>query len=742
MTRTLLLFLMIFSLLILGVVQTVHAESGADTANVTRLIAKSRSLLFKSGATKQDLDSAGYLANQAYTIANSSVNSIYTAKVLLLQSLLNNRNNKRDLGMVQAQKALVIFQNKKDIFYQAEAYTVIGQHYSNNGKDLQIKISYYQKALNLFISVNALYQQLTIYKELADYQQLAGDINGALVYLRKALYIAPQLNRGDVQGIYDLLGNCLSANGDYLNGLKYGLMAVKAAENLHDNSLQLCTILNHVGLTYFSLRDYERAYDFYKKSYAVAQYYKDTDSEVTLMMNMATALIHLDRPEKALPVLNQLSQLAGTLPPDAGLNYYIDYGYSKVYLAIKDLAKANEKLLLTERYVTQMNSPVSEARAIALRIEYLMDVHQFKPTYGLLVKMQNLSRQANSATDMGNNELLWFKADSALNHYPSAVNHYERYKTIMDSVFTMKKNRQTDMLQIEYETEKKNKDIQLKGSKIALLNKQAQLQKSLVARADVTKNVTLGGSVCLMLMLGMGYNRYRLKIRSNKQLQEKQTEIIAKNHSLEKLLHENEWLLREVHHRVKNNLQIIMSLLHSQSAYLKDEKALYAVMESQHRVQAMSLIHQKLYKTSNTSAVYMPEYINDLVVYLKDSFKTGNNILVEEEIEPITLDVSQAVPIGLILNEVITNALKYAFPHSENDLLSVRFVHTATNEVELVISDNGKGLPADFNEQSNLSFGMVLIRGLTDELEGCFEVLRDAGTTVITRFKLSAVRAA
>src|SRR5262249_22759774 len=148
----------------------------------------------------------------------------------------------------------------------------------------------------------------------------------------------------------------------------------------------------------------------------------------------------------------------------------------------------------------------------------------------------------------------------------------------------------------------------------------------------------------------------------NGQRQKNNKMVTQKNEQLQYLLKEKEWLVREIHHRVKNNLQIVMSLLNSQSAYIDNEPALTAIHDSQHRVQAMSLIHQKLYNSENLSSIEMSNYIRELAYNLRDSFNAGKHIRFNFNIESIEMDVSQAVPVGLILNEAITNSIKYAFP--------------------------------------------------------------------------------
>ena len=226
-------------------------------------------------------------------------------------------------------------------------------------------------------------------------------------------------------------------------------------------------------------------------------------------------------------------------------------------------------------------------------------------------------------------------------------------------------------------------------------------------------------------LLFLSNSRYRIKKRNNLQLEAQQTIINNKNKVLNKLvddkdglLKEKEWLLKEIHHRVKNNLQIVISLLNSQSAYLNDAEALEALRGSQHRMQSISLIHQKLYQSENLAYIDMKEYICDLIEFLKQSFDIRKNIEINTEVNLIELDVSQAVPLGLILNEAITNAIKYAFTGLDYGQIIINFFENETGLLTLTIQDNGKGLPQDFDIMNCGSLGMNLIRGLSKQLNG------------------------
>ena len=235
------------------------------------------------------------------------------------------------------------------------------------------------------------------------------------------------------------------------------------------------------------------------------------------------------------------------------------------------------------------------------------------------------------------------------------------------------------------------------------------------------------GIVATLIIAGLLYRQNRLKQRNN-------SEMAGKNQQLQRLMSEKEWLLREIHHRVRNNLQIVMSLLNSQSAFIDNETALTAIQDSQYRVHAMSLIHQKLYNSENVASIEMSFYIRELTSYLRDGYNTGQRIRFEYDIDPLELDVSQAVPIGLILNEAITNSIKYAFPDGRTGTITIALKKSDALHYQLIIADDGVGMPYEFSTQKTSSLGLKLIAGLSADLDGKFLIENNSGTTIKISF--------
>jgi PAS domain S-box-containing protein len=198
---------------------------------------------------------------------------------------------------------------------------------------------------------------------------------------------------------------------------------------------------------------------------------------------------------------------------------------------------------------------------------------------------------------------------------------------------------------------------------------------------------------------------------------------------LEKTVGEKEVLLREVHHRVKNNLQIIISVLNLQSRYIKDEITLAAFRESQNRVRAMALVHEKLYQSADVKNIDFGNYIRFLGKNLFQFFgMTGKGVTLSMDIQDIFLAIDTAIPVGLMINELISNSLKYAFPEERSGEISLA-IHRQDHTLTILIKDNGIGIPMGFDWRNAESLGLRLVVTLVEQLDGTIELDRRAGTT-------------
>ncbi len=203
--------------------------------------------------------------------------------------------------------------------------------------------------------------------------------------------------------------------------------------------------------------------------------------------------------------------------------------------------------------------------------------------------------------------------------------------------------------------------------------------------------------------------------------------LIKKNES--KVLEEREILLKEIHHRVKNNLQIISSLLDLQSDSIRDEKTKLAVKEGQGRVKSMALIHQLLYQTENISSIDFPKYLKQLMNFLHDTyFKPERNIRFFIHANDIHLDIDTAISLGLITNELVTNALKHAFQNRNEGIIRISMENLASGKICYKISDDGTGLPENFDLEKSESLGLRLVKLLSRQMNAMLKYFVDSGT--------------
>ena len=211
------------------------------------------------------------------------------------------------------------------------------------------------------------------------------------------------------------------------------------------------------------------------------------------------------------------------------------------------------------------------------------------------------------------------------------------------------------------------------------------------------------------------------------------TERKLSEDNMRRALNEKSAMLQEIHHRVKNNLQIISSLLSMQASALSDRNVVEKLLESQERVKTMALIHEHLYRHEDMSSIDLSEYIRDLAAQLFSSYRHSSSITCHLDVVPTRLSIEQSVPFGLILNELITNAIKYAYPEGKGEI-TVR-LSTAEDLISISVTDAGVGLPATYRQGSSKSFGMTLVEALTSQLDGELAIGGPPGVSFTVRFK-------
>ena len=218
-------------------------------------------------------------------------------------------------------------------------------------------------------------------------------------------------------------------------------------------------------------------------------------------------------------------------------------------------------------------------------------------------------------------------------------------------------------------------------------------------------------------------------------VQERTVELSDANDQLHQSLQEKVVLLKEIHHRVKNNMQVVSSLISLQTRDISSPRELEMFVNSQNRIKTMALIHEKLYQSDDLARVDFSDYIPALVASLFETYKISpQDISLNVEVGDVLLDLDQAIPCGLMLNELISNSLKYAFPNGRKGEITVRLGPNKEGDTRLVVHDNGVGLPEGFDFRKSKSLGLQLINILSRQIQGGIELRSEAGTEFAITF--------
>jgi two-component sensor histidine kinase len=680
--------------------------------------------ILKPGELQIDFDSAMVYINEAKVLNRSIKASAADGYLLLTESYLTKEKGHRDEARKMVEHAIRVLESGSNKFYLGRAYYELSGYFDYNDRtQADERIRLLELALHCFQQIDNHERIGACHNALGDLYHIIAEYSKALKHLRLSLAAYDSADHTAVQGVYSLMGTIYAFQGDNKQALDCGLLALKTAENVGDTSLQLCQINNGIGRTLIRLNERQKAIYYFKNALKVAEKYNDRSSIYVVATNLANNWAGLGDAHKALLILRQISTKYEK-PNDATVDFNIARCYITSYTLLKQYDKAQpycEQLLETFGNEKMGQFPTIEVLAVV--INFYISSGQYDLAIKYLNEHKRLSEKVADLSRMAANHRLWFKLDTARHDYHSAVEHLENFVTLNDSLFNETKSRQIAELQIQFETEKKEKDILVKSQQIEVLTKDQLLKDMNLERITLIKNVTLFG-VLLLIVSGMVfYRQYRRKQRDS-------DTITRMNKQLQHSLTEKEWLIKEVHHRVKNNLHTIICLLESQAVFLEKD-ALQAIEKSQHRIYAMSLIHQKLYQNEDLRSIDMSVYLEEFIGYLKDSFDTSRIEFVIN-VEPVYLSLQQAIPVALIINEGVTNSIKYAFENESTPQIWVSMTQT-DEKVKLNIADNGKGFELR-EEDEGKSLGIQLIKGLSKELKGSVQIDTKKGTTLTIEF--------
>jgi len=707
----------------------------SDSTRFRLLIILGRHYLFHTDRTKKDLDSSILFLEQANKIAMGYPAEKWKSEHIHIKAMLSfmteGLQQSKKLYQTAIDKISLPGNEEKEALLWHELATLIPLR----EKTGVTRLYCFEKMYSLYKISGNQERQAWVLKTIADIHLVDGKLDLAETALLDALELYKAIGYRDLHYIYDLLAVTCRYKGDFSKCIFYGSKAIESVEATHD-SVSATTFYSRLANMYRESGQPDKSVEWYSKALRDRVFKGDNNGYVFRdAFFFARELVKLKRAKEALGYILDIH--AKNKPIGVHAEACLLGSLALCYHAVKQERQAEKYYAALIKLSDQLQQGNEITSDIHYELgQYFIGKTQYRKAAVYLQKALNTAEATNSYPQAKEIHLLLFRADSGMGNYPSAMKHLLRHKLLNDSLFNETRSWQMEELRVQYETAKKEKDIET-------LNNQNQLQRIGVEQANRTKNITLAFVVLLVIIVGLLFNRYLLKNKSNHKLQVHQKELDQKNTFLETLntkqhilLNEKEWLVKEIHHRVKNNLQMVTSLLNSQAAYLDNDAAVLAIKDSLRRMQAMSLIHQKLYLSGNISTISMPEYIEELLSYLHESFDTGSRIVFQQTIAPIDLDVSQAIPLGLIINECIVNAIKYAFPGDRKGIVSINLQSIDEDHALLNISDNGVGLPVDFDVMKPNSLGLKLVQGLTKQLNGNVNIISENGLSVIIRFEV------
>ena len=631
----------------------------------------------------RNLDSSRYYANRALKLSLKYNKEQEELEARILLEVINMLEGKIDSAIPELKMYLDLAEEKE---YEKAIYRAVkglSSAYDRKGKFRKVLIyskKEYELAAKLKkpvdIQVQMVLDHVNTLFELGEFEE-------ALVLLNNInSQISDSSISDKVKGSYfAAFGHLKWSLGQYEEAIEFHKKAYTLGKN--SNSKNNATSLSNIAANYYELKDYKQARDYYFEAIDV---YLDVVKEKS--------------PYYLRYVIFDYYGVADCSTKLGDFDLAIEY-YQKaveVGMRMEDLEETGNVQKKIGFLQLQLNKPLLGNKSLNEARINLLEAIKVSKVNKNRVKIRNAYHGL-------------YQIDTTFQDYKSAFKNYSNFIIYRDSLNKENELKAIEELESAYEISEKDKEI-------TLLKSEAEVQE---LKSERRKSYFIG------LLIGIGLLSISLftLYRGSKQKQKINKVLRAK-------FEENKLLMKEIHHRVKNNLQIILSLLSAQANSVNsDDKLKMALRESQNKIKSMAIIHQNLYKSNTFAKVKVNQYFEELVGQIKESFAvTGSTIQFETQVEDKEINISLAVPIGLIINELITNSYKYAFKNNVGNKVVIQFETTEKQGIyKLKINDNGIGLPDDFDINKLTSFGMQMVKGLVEQLNGTIVISNDEGTS-------------
>ena len=589
----------------------------------------------------------------------------------------------------QFDEANKTLQEGLEVSLKNEYYTGIAEIYgdlgnlNNNLGNTNTALEYHFKALEYAKKHNIFVEYARAKINIGEIYEAQGKYKLSIETFEKALnFCVAHHFAGFKSSIYESLGDVNITIKEYETAKKNYTTAVDYAKRLNNNN-RLINSLNKLGVLHLELNGLDKALDFHNQALQVATTSKAYTLEAKTRANLANVLLQLNKTDKALEHITLALHQFETLKIKDNLdNAYI--------ITAKIYHKLNRK--------KESHTYYKKAYEVAKNTNHI-----------------NTLKLASSGLAMAYEE-----SGDLLN----SIKYHKEYNTYSNQIRNEDGIKQIIRLEMQDVYKKKSlTDSINKANEIKLLQYEYDKKEERNKLRNYTAIFSIIILLAVVLCIAYFYNQKK-KIAAV---------LSKKNKAIRVALNDKEILLKEVHHRVKNNMQVVSSLLYLKSKNTEDKIAKEALIDSKKRIDAMQLVHQKMYQKGNYQQIDVLEYFNDIVTLLLQPIKAPEDCFTVHG-EELWLDVEQTQALGFILHELIANSIKYAWNKTDTKKVDISIIKT-NNEIQFSYSDNGKGLPENFDITTTKSFGMKLIYSLsTRQLLGKTQISNTNGFTINITF--------
>ncbi len=594
-------------------------------------------------------------------------------------------------------------------------YHKLGSIYRSQGSD---SCFYYtRQGLALAYALNDLHKQVELLNQLA-INHYALHPDSSIFYAKKGIAIAEknQDSYGKMQ-LQSTLSVLYKNRGDFKQAIDCSIQVLRLCESIQDTA-GIAQSAHSLSQTYVELGEYPSALRYAQRAVGLYSLLRDTINLANSLGNQA----HVYQKMEDWPNAIQINEQTLSLIKNKNLSHIkagINFHLGQIYQTQGKNTLAKEKFLRVLTDVPNVYSKAVTLQALG-EVEYLLNEEEAAEKY--LLESIALAKEFEGLDILrANYETLTLLAEKRGN-FAEALDYQRQAIAFKDSIYNQEKTKQIQEISTQYEVEKKEQAI-------ALLEAQNQVQALTASRQRswLIIAVAIGGLALLAAFLFYRLSALRRKnnlvlVQQKNEIQAKNEQITEQNQTIQQALAEKEILLKEIHHRVKNNLQIISSLMNIQARQIQQPAFRQWISEGQNRLLAMAEVHQNLYQLSNLSEVPFKPYVSELGSRLIDAYASEEDIHLAVEAENYAFKIDQIIPIGLIINELITNAVKYAFEDYSQAQIRIALQMTPESHYALEIADNGIGLPTGlFEDKQQQGTGWRLVHMLVRQLYGSIE---------------------